>query len=434
MKSSSLAVALCGLVKLSRASCGNNCARQIIASAFTTRHGAADCSAYLATTVTPATVTFTHTITDSTTIPGAPVPTSHVTVTETVTASTETNVIIAEVVATSTEVDIFTITETDVASTETDVAVSTVTVTTVVAPLAKRVVTLLPSAVPAYASGCSSFAAYSSACASCLGVTGTTVVAPAPSTTVTVTVWSTATSAMPKLTATDTVVDSVTATTLTTSTLTSLTTFTTVTIETDVESITATTLVTSTATEVVTSTSAGPQPTQPVNFCLKVITPGLSITGWILTRTGTVTNWIVQQQGATTYPIARLNLDVSTGLLTTGTADKYPGYVVTVIQPHSSLSNVRAYLPSTCVTNPAACAKVYCSTASGAYESGTALSCQATATDVSPNILYTDFRSSDSSATSAKILAMSPAGYNPTSSSVTVLDFQFGIFYDADCS
>ncbi|KAK6526509.1 hypothetical protein TWF694_005092 [Orbilia ellipsospora] len=122
-------------LKLAAADCNhNNCLRAVIASAVPTRHGAADCSSYLAVTVTPAASTVTTT--------------------------------------------------------------TTVTATTVVAnkrrnlklrgnlPLNARQATVTASSMPAYASACTNKASYSSAC-SCIGVTAMTITAAAPTTTVT---------------------------------------------------------------------------------------------------------------------------------------------------------------------------------------------------------------------------------------------------------
>ncbi|KAH8903018.1 hypothetical protein BR93DRAFT_940941 [Coniochaeta sp. PMI_546] len=258
MKSQSLIVALCGFVATSSASCANNCARAVIASAFTTISGARDCSKYLATTVTPATVTYTSTVTTATDVTYTSVYTEDAVVTDTTTISTETDVVVTGVVISSTEVDSFTVTDTLTASTETDVSSTTLTITTTAAPPAKRQPTSSPSPFPAYASACSSFAAYSSACASCLGVQGTTVTAPAPSTTVTVTVASTSTASLVNtLSTTETLVESVTATTSITSTSTSETVLTISTTQTDVVSVTATTSVISVATQVATCASTG---------------------------------------------------------------------------------------------------------------------------------------------------------------------------------
>jgi len=112
----------------------DNCLRAIRASAFPTRLGTADCSSYFITTVTPATYTTTVTPTNTVTVfnnkrrraaGAAPEPT-----------------------------------------------------------LEARQVTVVPSAIPAYASPCSGSVRYSSAC-SCIGVTATTTTAPTPTYTAT---------------------------------------------------------------------------------------------------------------------------------------------------------------------------------------------------------------------------------------------------------
>ncbi|KAB5566245.1 hypothetical protein GE09DRAFT_1106038 [Coniochaeta sp. 2T2.1] len=75
-------------------------------------------------------------------------------------------------------------------ATSTATSTTTVTVTSIMPNkrdnLAIRQVTVVPSSIPAYASDCSSAAAYSSAC-SCWGITATTTTAPTPVTTITVT-------------------------------------------------------------------------------------------------------------------------------------------------------------------------------------------------------------------------------------------------------
>ena len=148
----------------------NDCNRQVVASAFTTRHTRADCSSYLASTVTPSAVTISVTVTNAETVA--------VTVTETVVGTslaTETDTV--PVTAVSTE--IVTVTQ-DVFETISAAKTSVV--------LAPRIATsLLPNDVPAYASSCTAPGQYSSAC-SCIGVHPFTVTAVAPSTTVTVTV------------------------------------------------------------------------------------------------------------------------------------------------------------------------------------------------------------------------------------------------------
>jgi len=54
-------------------------------------------------------------------------------------------------------------------------------------PLVQRQATDVPTAIPTYASACSSAAAYESAC-SCFGVTGSVTTAPTPTVTVTTTI------------------------------------------------------------------------------------------------------------------------------------------------------------------------------------------------------------------------------------------------------
>ena len=146
----------------------DNCNRQVVASAFTTRQTRADCSSYLATTVTPSAVTISLTVTAA--------ETSAVTVTETVVVTsltTETDTV--PVTAVSTE--IVTVTQ-DVFET------ITADITSVL--LVPRIATGGVSALPAYASSCTAPGQYSSAC-SCIGVHPFTVTAAAPSTTVTIT-------------------------------------------------------------------------------------------------------------------------------------------------------------------------------------------------------------------------------------------------------
>ncbi|KAA6412718.1 MAG: hypothetical protein FRX48_03710 [Lasallia pustulata] len=131
------------------ASCNaNNCLRAIIASAFTTRHGSADCSSFLQKTITPAT--------------------------STITASTAVSTATATVILAT-----FSPNKRDAIP---------------VSPpaLALRQVTAPSASIPAYASACSGTSAYSSAC-SCIGVTPTTTTLPTPTTTITVSYTSTAT-------------------------------------------------------------------------------------------------------------------------------------------------------------------------------------------------------------------------------------------------
>ncbi|MCJ1296429.1 hypothetical protein MMC34_007995 [Xylographa carneopallida] len=138
MHFSSLTV-LCGFVAAAAAATtsacnADNCLRAVRASSFPTRSGAADCSSYFAATVTPATST----------------------ITQTATVTSFAN-------------------KRRRALNEAEGA------------LAPRQVTVVPSAIPTYASACSGSVRYSSAC-SCIGVTATTSTAATPLTTVTVTV------------------------------------------------------------------------------------------------------------------------------------------------------------------------------------------------------------------------------------------------------
>lgn len=79
---------------------------------------------------------------------------------------------------------------------------STVTITPGVA---KRQVTITASDVPAYASACSGAIKYASAC-SCIGVSAVTITAQAPSTTITVSTYTTATSTLDETTTVSTTV------------------------------------------------------------------------------------------------------------------------------------------------------------------------------------------------------------------------------------
>ncbi|MCJ1420347.1 hypothetical protein MMC32_006704 [Xylographa parallela] len=112
----------------------DNCLRAVRASAFPSRDGAADCSSFFEATVTPATSTITQTAT------------------VTAFANKRRRALNAAEDA-----------------------------------LEARQVTVVPSAIPTYASACSGSVRYSSAC-SCIGVTATTSTATTPVTTVTVTV------------------------------------------------------------------------------------------------------------------------------------------------------------------------------------------------------------------------------------------------------
>ncbi|KAB5515139.1 hypothetical protein GE09DRAFT_1231585 [Coniochaeta sp. 2T2.1] len=181
----------------------NNCLRAVIASAVATRHGVADCSSYLAVTVTPATSTITSTVTVRPTVFTTSVDTRLYTESQTTTVSTET--------------DVTTVQETQTVSTETDFV--TVTVPGVL-PLKARAVTQTSSTYPAYASPCSAWDKYVSAC-SCVGVFPATITAATPVTTTVVTETTTVTSTgLLTTSSTETDIISATATTITTNTLT----------------------------------------------------------------------------------------------------------------------------------------------------------------------------------------------------------------------
>ncbi|KAM7193994.1 hypothetical protein V8F33_007500 [Rhypophila sp. PSN 637] len=186
----------------------NNCLRAVIAEAFTTRDGRGDCSKYLRVTVTPAASTIVSTVTEPALATATTTIVEGYTDVETIVASTETQY---SQVTTVVE-EVLTVTET---------AFTTRTVDPLGNPgKLKRQVTVSGSTFPAYASACTSFAKYTSAC-SCVGVFPETVTASAPSTTVTVTSTSTSTSTYTTTTSTTTTSPlSVTETTLLTSTLT----------------------------------------------------------------------------------------------------------------------------------------------------------------------------------------------------------------------
>ena len=135
----------------------DNCARAVtgtnLGPAAVSTHRA-DCSSFFAYTVTPDASTTTVIVT--------PPP------------ITQTNYVVSA--ATVTSQAVVTVSGTDYVST-TNVEVY---------PNAKRAATVSPSAVPSYASACSGTARYSSACA-CFGVSKTTITAPVPTSTVTVT-------------------------------------------------------------------------------------------------------------------------------------------------------------------------------------------------------------------------------------------------------
>ncbi|KAM7188269.1 hypothetical protein V8F20_010646 [Naviculisporaceae sp. PSN 640] len=186
----------------------NNCLRAVIAEAFTTRDGRGDCSKYLRVTVTPATSTFVSTVTEPALVVVSTTIIESYTDTQTIVASTETQY--AQETAVIEEIQ--TITET---------AFTTRTIDPDGNPYKlKRQVTAFGSTFPGYASPCTSFAKYTSAC-SCVGVFPETITVSAPSTTITVTSTSTSTSTYTETTSTTTTSPlSITDTTLLTSTLT----------------------------------------------------------------------------------------------------------------------------------------------------------------------------------------------------------------------
>ncbi|MCJ1245751.1 hypothetical protein MMC30_002955 [Trapelia coarctata] len=151
---------LAAAVTTMKACAQDNCLRAVIASAFPTRKGTTDCSSYFATTVTPATVSLTETD-----------------------APTVTTIILQKRADPVFEPH----------------PPSLGYIRAAVPTVAKRQMTVVPSSIPAYASACSGAVRYSSAC-SCVGVTGTTITAVAPTTIATITV--TAITTLPPVTTT----------------------------------------------------------------------------------------------------------------------------------------------------------------------------------------------------------------------------------------
>lgn len=174
--------------------CGDNCARAVIAKAYTTRDGAGDCAAFLRTTVTPSAVTVTATVTDFFSV-----------------TSTE--------LATETTLTTTTYASTDVAVVK-ETAQETVTVTSIAAALKKR--DDPAPTIPAYASACSGEARYSTACA-CVGVTMVTITAAIPTSTVTVSESTTASFSETTTVATEVIVSTSTSIESTTTTTTDAT-------------------------------------------------------------------------------------------------------------------------------------------------------------------------------------------------------------------
>ena len=229
----------------------------MIGDAFPTRNGAADCSSYLRVTVTPPTSTFTATQTVPTLIVKSSTVVDVATSLETVVASTETDYFeeSATVERTSTETD-----------------VSTTTQTVDVNGLAARQVTGSGSAIPAYATPCTNYAKYSSAC-SCLGYFPDTITVDAPSTTVTVVSTSSSTST-----------DATTASTTTTSSV----------------AVTETTLITSTVT-VSTTDATTTTSTTATAFATNIVKNGrfdTALSGpWTITGDSQVSGSIVTSGG-----------------------------------------------------------------------------------------------------------------------------------------
>ncbi|KAL1874424.1 hypothetical protein VTK73DRAFT_301 [Phialemonium thermophilum] len=144
----------------------DNCLRAIVASNFPARPGTADCKSYFLTTVTPRPVTKYVTVVNTI----SPTTTAAVTVTQT---DDQTATDVVSVV----ETDVVSYTRTQIVDV-TDVETVTVTVPQRQTPV-KRQATAVPSNIPSYASACSGSVRYSSAC-SCIGVTASTTLAPAP--------------------------------------------------------------------------------------------------------------------------------------------------------------------------------------------------------------------------------------------------------------
>ncbi|EJT72464.1 hypothetical protein GGTG_09330 [Gaeumannomyces tritici R3-111a-1] len=160
--------ALAAAAAVARSPCNaDNCLRAVRATQFPTRLEA--CSSFVVTTVTPATSTHTETVKVTA---GTPVVTLSVT-----------------------DTTVNTVTATSMVKVDETLTVATVTQTktqTVGTPQKRaaadgdQAVTVVPTAIPAYASACTSAARFSSAC-SCAGVTGSVTTAPTPVTTVYVT-------------------------------------------------------------------------------------------------------------------------------------------------------------------------------------------------------------------------------------------------------
>ncbi|CAK7218777.1 hypothetical protein SBRCBS47491_003620 [Sporothrix bragantina] len=176
----------------------NNCLRAVIASAYTTRSGLADCNSYLLTTISLPTSTVTDcvTVTDSITLPSLTISTEVIDATETST------VMISTTTTTPTTTNLVVKTTTVKTTTDTTTFKTSTKTTTVKGGGPWRrddgggggqsTLTIVPSNIPTYASACSPLsAAYTSACL-CVGATAsTTTIAPVKTVTSTVRVCST---------------------------------------------------------------------------------------------------------------------------------------------------------------------------------------------------------------------------------------------------
>ncbi|KAK6523139.1 hypothetical protein TWF694_006034 [Orbilia ellipsospora] len=298
----------------------NNCLRAIRATNSPTRQ--ADCTKYLLATVTPTTITFTHTNTYSTTA----------TVTE-----TQTSISTIDATSTETDLETFTVTVTSTATTSvTDVSTSVVDVTvtstysttrtiisnvpttvtshvpagnTVFKAKAKRIatpttpITVTPSIIPTYASPCSGFTAYVSACA-CVGYLPSTTTVAAPSTTITVsTTISQTTTLSPTVTVSTTVTDQSATISITdgTVTVTSIPTYTS-----HIITVTTTTqtVATISTTETSTTTTVVPLPIATIIAPFYLQAQGSSLSGqWLTPCNGIFACFTTNQAAAAIWQI-----------------------------------------------------------------------------------------------------------------------------------
>ncbi|KAI0140448.1 hypothetical protein GGR57DRAFT_488092 [Xylariaceae sp. FL1272] len=245
------AVALAGLALLRSAAAlccrGDRCLMAIVSPA---NDGGADCSANLVVTVTPAASTVTKTTTAIVEYSSSAV--AHRTEVEI--GSTRTVVITLDASTTVTAVTDTTAFETASATVTLTETAATVTTTSDVyaQPAVRRAASSAPAGlIPFYASGvCDSWDRYVNAC-KCVGVTATTVTAPAVTSTVTVPASTTISSIVSTISVTivDTILSTATTSTSTTDTFTLTKTSTSV--ETDTVTATQTSFATVTATSVV---------------------------------------------------------------------------------------------------------------------------------------------------------------------------------------